>query len=66
VHIKELKKLLKAEGSESEGLIVVNIKMVYKGILRFLNIRYDLSTLVTEMYTDPMYIRYLNKFNPSV
>ena len=56
LRVKELKRLLKAEGKESEGLIAVNLKMADVGILHFLNIRYDLKTLVTNMFIDPINI----------
>ena len=54
----ELKKLLKEEDNESEGLIAVNLKMAHQEILHFLNIRYDLSALVKSKCTNPLNIVY--------
>ena len=55
IRLKELKELLEAEAkvNDSEGLIAVDLKMAHQGILHFLNIRYDLDTLV-DSSTNPL------------
>jgi len=68
--VEELEELLEAEEDSSEGLIAVNLKMVHQGILRFLNLRYDLSMLVNCYLQNPLDISantsFLEKINKNI
>ena len=68
--MEELEELLEAEEDSSEGLIAVNLKMVHQGILRFLNLRYDLSMLVNCYLQNPLDISanasFLEKINKNI